>query len=115
MCIRDRLMPDQPSPRSGPCGLRPRVGLRPNRPQHDAGMRIDPPPSDACAAGNMPAATAAAPPPLEPPEVNSRFQGLRVAPNSLGSVVMVKPNSGVLVLHEDDRACALVARYQLAV
>src|SRR5690349_15651018 len=92
------LIPDQPSPRSGPCGLRARVGLRPTRPQHDAGMRIDPPPSEACAAGTMPAATAAAAPPLDPPAVNSGFQGLRVAPKSFGSVVMVKPNSGVLVL-----------------
>lgn len=46
-----------------------RDGLKPNRPQHDAGIRIEPPPSDACASGTMPAATAAAAPPLEPPGV----------------------------------------------
>ena len=51
----------------GPTGVRPRVGLSPNRPQHEAGMRIEPPPSLACAIGTMPAATAAAAPPLEPP------------------------------------------------
>src|SRR6516162_7640534 len=55
------------SPIMGPSGLRARVGLRPTRPQHDAGMRIEPPPSLACASGTMPAATAAADPPEEPP------------------------------------------------
>src|SRR5262249_40427995 len=57
------LMPLQPSPTSGPIGVRPRVGFRPNTPQQDAGTRIEPPPSVACAAGTMPAATAAAAPP----------------------------------------------------
>src|SRR5262245_12928759 len=91
-------MPDQPSPRSGPCGLRPRVGFSPNTPQQDAGIRIEPPPSEACAAGTSPAATAAADPPLEPPAEYAGCHGLRVAPNSRGSVVMVRPSSGVLVL-----------------
>ncbi len=45
----------------------PRLGLRPKSPQFAAGMRIEPPPSLACAAGTMPAATAAAAPPEEPP------------------------------------------------
>ena len=45
--------------------MRPRLGLSPTRPQHDAGMRIDPPPSLAWASGTMPLATAAAEPPLE--------------------------------------------------
>ena len=35
-------------------GVRPRVGFRPKSPQHEAGMRIDPPPSLACAMGTMP-------------------------------------------------------------
>ncbi len=43
-------------------------------------MRIDPPPSLAWAIGTMPAATAAAEPPLEPPVECSVFQGLRVGP-----------------------------------
>jgi hypothetical protein len=34
-----------------------------------AGMRIEPPPSPAYATGTMPLATAAADPPLEPPEL----------------------------------------------
>ena len=53
--------------------LRARVGFRPTRPQHDAGMRIEPPPSVACAAGMTPAATAAPAPPLDPPEVFSQI------------------------------------------
>jgi hypothetical protein len=59
--------PPQPSPASGPIGLRARVGLSPNSPQAEAGMRMEPPPSVACAIGSMPAATAAAAPPLDPP------------------------------------------------
>src|SRR6218665_1266758 len=59
--------PPQPSPRSGPIGTTPRDGLSPNRPQQAAGMRMEPPPSLPCAIGTMPAATAAAAPPLEPP------------------------------------------------
>ena len=43
-----------------------------NRPQHDAGMRIDPPPSLAWAAGTIPPATAADAPPEEPPGVRVR-------------------------------------------
>src|SRR5438034_11803005 len=86
------------SPISGPSGFRARVGLRPNLPQQEAGMRIEPPPSFPWAAGTMPAATAAADPPLEPPVIRSLFQGFRVAPNRRGSVVGRMPNSGVLVL-----------------
>ena len=41
--------PDHDSPSSGPSDTRPRVGLSPNRPHMLAGMRIDPPPSPACA------------------------------------------------------------------
>src|ERR1700754_1959988 len=92
------LRPPQPSPANGASETRPRDGFMPNTPQHDAGVRIDPPPSDACAAGTMPAATADAEPPDEPPGVRSRFQGLRVAPKSTGSVVQARPSSGVLVL-----------------
>ena len=61
-------------------------------------MRMEPPPSEACAAGASPAATAAAEPPLDPPAVYCACHGLRVGPNSVGSVVIVSPNSGVLVL-----------------
>ncbi len=83
---------------SGPPGLRSRVVLRPKRPQHAAGMRIDPRPSLAWATGTIPAAVAAAAPPLDPPAMCSGFQGLRQGPRWADSVVPVMPNSGVLVL-----------------
>ncbi len=65
---------------SGFIGRRPRDGLSPTSPQHDAGIRIDPPPSLACAIGTTPAATIAAEPPLEPPAERPVSHGLRVAP-----------------------------------
>src|SRR5262249_61281365 len=83
-CAVDAL--PQPSPASGPIGLRARVGFRPKSPQQEAGMRIDPPPSLACAMGTMPAATAAAAPPLEPPAVSGRRQGFRVGQIHRGTV-----------------------------
>src|SRR6266704_1875998 len=58
--------------------LRARVGLRPTRPQQAAGARMEPKPSVACAMGSMRAPTAAAAPPLDPPEIRERSQGLRV-------------------------------------
>ena len=89
--------PFQESPPSGAALTRARVGLSPNSPQHDAGMRIEPPPSLALAAGTMPAATAAAEPPEEPPGVRAGSQGLRLGPWSAGSVVEHRPFSGELV------------------
>src|SRR5689334_12310507 len=59
-------------------GTRPRDALRPTRPQNEAGMRVEPPPSDDMLIGVIPAATAAAEPPDEPPGVRARFHGLRV-------------------------------------
>ena len=72
--------PAQPSPTLGPWLIRARVGLNPKSPQDAAGIRVEPAPSEACAAGSTRAATAAAEPPEDPPEVRSRFQGLRVGP-----------------------------------
>src|SRR5262245_40209582 len=100
-------MPARPSPRSGPAGLRPREGLRPNSPHFEAGMRMLPPPSVACAMGKYPAATAAAAPPDDPPAECARLHGLRVGPKSCGSVVAARPNSGVLVLAMITRPAAL--------
>ena len=57
------------------------------RTQHDAGIRIEPPPSLACAKGTIPAATEAALAPLEPPGMRVRSQGLHVGPLTTGSVV----------------------------
>ena len=75
-------MPNQPGARAG---TRPRLGFRPTRPQHEAGIRIDPPPSLAWATGNIPAATAAAAPPLEPPGVRLRVP--RVAGDAVAGVL----------------------------
>ncbi len=85
------------SSRYGPSEMRPCVGFRPTSPQADAGMRMLPPPSLAWAMGTMPAATAAAAPPLDPPGEWSVFHGFRVAPHAVGSVAGRLPNSGLLV------------------
>jgi hypothetical protein len=85
------------SPSNGAWVIRARVGLSPTRPQHDAGIRIEPPPSFPCAIATIPDATAAAEPPLDPPGVRVLSHGFRVAPKSRGSVVGRKPNSGQFV------------------
>src|SRR5699024_3220557 len=84
-------------PTPGPTGVRPRVGLSPNKPVKEAGMRMEPPPSLAPAIGTIPDAMAAAEPPLDPPGEQSVFHGFRVAPWVSGSVIFFKPNSGVFV------------------
>ena len=78
-------------------GMRPKDALWPTRPQKPAGMRVDPPPSLAPAHGTIPAATAAAVPPDDPPGVWSVFHGLRAAPRCHDSVMPLAPNSGVFV------------------
>jgi hypothetical protein len=98
MVLLTTPLEDRPSRLFGPLGTRLRLGLSPTRPQHDDGMRIDPPPSLACAIGAMPEATAAAAPPLDPPGVWSVFHGLRVTPSASLSVKDTAPNSGVAVL-----------------
>ena len=60
-------------------------------------MRIEPPPSLAPAIGTIPAATAEAEPPEEPPLLYFKFQGLWQLPQALGSVMPLIPNSGALV------------------
>jgi hypothetical protein len=67
--------------------MRSREGLRPTRPFTAAGIRIEPPPSFACAIGTIPAATAAPEPPLEPPALRLGSQGFRTGPKSFVSVV----------------------------
>ena len=73
-------MPPSPSPAYGAIVLRDRVGFRPTIPQQDAGARIEPNPSEACAIGSMRAPTAAAAPPLEPPGDARRVPGFFVGP-----------------------------------
>ncbi len=63
-----------------------------------AGLRRLPPMSEPSAKGSMPAATAAAPPPVLPPAVREVSYGFRVAPNTGLKVCDPAPNSGVLVL-----------------
>ena len=87
-------------------GIAPRLCLKPTTPLHAAGMRVEPPPSVATASAVMPAAVAAAAPPLDPPQVRSRFHGLRVWPNSGESVIDLEPNSGVVVLPIRIAPCA---------
>ena len=58
---------DRQARRFGGSTMRPRVALRPTSPQAAAGMRMEPPPSLACAIGTTPAATRAADPPDDAP------------------------------------------------
>ena len=90
------------------CASRPRVGLRPTRPLTDAGIRIEPPPSLACAIGTAPAATSAAEPALDAPAVCSRFHGLRTGPSRGCSLLALKPYSESWVLPS---GISPVARY----
>src|SRR6516165_8326338 len=87
------VMP-QYSPYSGPSVPRARLGLSPTSPHIDDGMRIEPPMSLPCATATIPAATAAADPPLEPPGERLRSHGLRVGPYAKGSVVAEDASSG---------------------
>src|SRR5262252_3649475 len=51
-------------------------------PQYAAGIRIEPPVSVPSASAHAPAATSAADPPEDPPEVRAGSLGLRVSPTS---------------------------------
>ena len=61
-------------------GTRPGVGLSEHMPVKWAGSRTDPPLSLPNPAAESPAATAADSPPLDPPAVRSKSQGLAVRP-----------------------------------
>src|ERR1019366_6336960 len=74
--------------------MTPLVGLRPTRPQREAGIRTEPPPSVAVATPTSPPAMAAAEPPLEPPGEYSIFHGLRVTPVNKLAVNPSMANSG---------------------
>src|SRR6185503_8461082 len=95
-----------PNGESGHAGTRPKDALMPKRPVNPHGMRIEPPPSVPTASGPIPAATAAAAPPDEPPGVFALFQGLRVTPVSGLSVTPFQPNSGVVVLPSSTAPCS---------
>src|SRR6059058_5020318 len=85
-------------PLAGYAGMRPHDALNPKMPANEAGIRIEPPPSVPMWSGPRPAAAAAEAPPLEPPGVRSRFQGLRVMPKTRLCVAPIQPKVGVLVL-----------------
>src|ERR1700684_451413 len=91
---------------NGHAGTRPNCALIPTRPVKAQGIRIEPPPSVPTVSGPMPAATAAALPPLEPPGVRSVFHGLRVVPVRGESVAAFQPNSGVVVLPSNTAPCS---------
>ena len=84
--------------RAGQSGTRPNEGRRPTTPQNDAGLRNEPPMSEPSASGTMPAARAAAAPPLDPPADRLRSAGLRVVPKIVLKVCDPAANSGTFVL-----------------
>src|SRR5579875_2035334 len=67
-------------------------------PQSAAGWRIEPPVSVPIAQGALPAATAAALPPDEPPGTRARSHGFRTGPNAEFSLEEPIANSSWLVL-----------------
>ena len=71
------------------------------------GMRIDPPPSPACATGTIPLATAAAEPPLDPPELRVVSHGLRVGAVRLRFGGRHQAELGRVRLPDDDEPGAL--------
>src|SRR5512146_1654287 len=97
---------------------RPYVGLTPTTPQNAAGWRTEPPVSEPSAMRTMPAATAAAEPPDDPPGTRSGAIGLRAGPYALCSVDEPIANSSMFDLATmtapacSSRATA-VARYGL--
>src|SRR3954464_6463923 len=78
-------------------GTRPGDGRKPTTLFHAAGLRSDPPGSLPSAIGTRLHVRAHAAPPLEPPTVRERSNGLRVAPNTGLNVFEPAPNSGVFV------------------
>src|SRR5258708_16774297 len=77
-------------------GIGPGVGLRAQIPVKCAGSRTDPPLSLPKPPADRPAAIAADSPPLDPPAVRCRSQGLHVRPYRRLSVSYAIRNSGQL-------------------
>ena len=78
--------------------ISPIVALSPTVPHAADGMRIDPPVSVPSAPKHMPAASAAAAPPLDPPADRDGSSGLRTGPKADSSLVVPNANSWRLVL-----------------
>ena len=79
-----------------------------------AGMRIEPPPSPACATGTMPLATAAAEPPLDPPALRVGVPRVARRAVRLGFGRRHQPELGRVRLADDDEARRLELREQVA-
>src|SRR5215510_14059917 len=88
---------DEPNATRPYLETRPYVGFTPTTPQNAAGVRTDPPVSEPNATSDVPLATLAADPPLDPPGTRSRLCGLRVMKNPEFSVVDPIPNSSQFV------------------
>ena len=86
--------------------IRPRPGFSPTSPHTAAGMRMEPPPSLACAIGTTPAATSAAAPPEEAPQEYRGSHGLTVGSAPANSVLALNPNSGIRDLPSTSRPVA---------
>ena len=82
----------------GCVGTSPTDGRRPVMPQNAAGMRSEPPRSVPSASAIMPVASAAAPPPVDPPADFVGSHGFRVRPNTSLNVFAPAANSGQFVL-----------------
>src|SRR5581483_7282445 len=76
---------------------RPYVGVTPTTPQNDAGCRTEPPVSEPSATTAAPCATAAADPPLDPPETRSGATGFFTGPKAEFSFDDPMANSSQLV------------------
>src|SRR5438067_10837791 len=100
--------------RLGASGRRPSIGMlpvvtfRPKVPQNDDGIRMDPPVSEPVANGTIPAATAAAEPPLDPPVILAASQGLHVRPCEENRFVPPRASSCWFVLPIISRPSALI-------
>src|SRR5437588_12676515 len=77
--------------------MRPYVGFKPMTPHSAAGWRTDPPVSDPSATGTIPAATAAADPPEDPPGTRDVSQGFFTGPNAEFSFEEPMANSSQFV------------------
>ena len=100
-----RCAPSGRRPTWSPTGCRaatpapgPARAACPTTPQNDAGLRSEPPMSEPSASGTMPAASAHAAPPLDPPAEREGSTGLRVTPKTVLKVWEPAANSGTLVL-----------------
>src|SRR6185312_11301436 len=86
--------------------MRPYVGFTPTTPQNAAGCLTLPPVSEPRAISVIPAATAAAEPPEDPPGLRAGSTGLRVGPYALVSVEDPMANSSMFVLATTTAPCA---------